>query len=112
MELRSGEGSTRSSFHSTIEVLRGLLEHERAVRASPGLTAARRKAEAYLLDRRMFCRLSLASVLLPTPLRVRRAVRTRPPAQRRRPAGRAGRRGDRSCEEQAVRRRTLALGES
>src|ERR1700680_1156033 len=56
-------GSTRSSFHSTIDVLEGLLEHERAVGASPGLTAARRKGEAYLLDRRMFRRLSTGVVV-------------------------------------------------
>jgi hypothetical protein len=58
-------GSTRSSFHSTIDVLEGLLEHERAVGPSPGLTAARRKGEAYLLDRRMFRRLSTGAVVDP-----------------------------------------------
>src|SRR3989475_3824202 len=58
-------GSTRSSFHSTIDVLEGLLEHERAVRASPGLTAARRKGEEYLLERRMFRRLSTGAVVDP-----------------------------------------------
>jgi hypothetical protein len=58
-------GSTRSSFHSTIDVLEGLLEHELAVRPSPGLTAARRKGEAYLLDRRMFRRLSTGAVVAP-----------------------------------------------
>src|SRR3989442_4385860 len=36
-------GSTRPSFHTTIDVLEGLLEHERAMGASPRLTAARRK---------------------------------------------------------------------
>jgi hypothetical protein len=56
-------GSTRSSFHSTIDVLEGLLEHERSVRASPEVTAARRKAENYLLDRRMFRRLSTGEVV-------------------------------------------------
>ena len=34
-------GSTRSSFHTTICVLEGLLEYERAVGASPEVTAAR-----------------------------------------------------------------------
>jgi hypothetical protein len=58
-------GSARSSFHSTIDVLEGLLQHERAVGASPGLTAARRKGEAYLLDRRMFRRLSTGAVVDP-----------------------------------------------
>jgi hypothetical protein len=58
-------GSTRGSFHSTIDVLEGLLEHERAVRSWPGLTAARQKGEAYLLDRRMFRRLSTGAVVNP-----------------------------------------------
>jgi hypothetical protein len=58
-------GSTRSSFHSTIDVLEGLLEHERAVKAWPGLTAARQRGEAYLLDRHMFRRLSTGAVVDP-----------------------------------------------
>lgn len=56
-------GSTRSSFHTTIDVLEGLLEHERSVRASPALTAARGRGEAYLLDRHMFRRLSTGEVV-------------------------------------------------
>jgi hypothetical protein len=56
-------GSKRSSFHTTIDVLEGLLEHERSVRASPALTAARRRGEAYLLDRHMFRRLSTSEVV-------------------------------------------------
>jgi hypothetical protein len=58
-------GSTRGSFHSTIDVLEGLLQYEQTVRASPELTAARRKAEAYLLDRHMFRRLSTGAVVNP-----------------------------------------------
>jgi hypothetical protein len=58
-------GSTRGSFHSTIDVLEGLLEHEQSVRSSPELTAARRKGEAYLLDRHMFRRLSTGEVVNP-----------------------------------------------
>jgi hypothetical protein len=46
--------SVRSSFHSTICVLEGLLEHERAKGATPAVTAARARGEAYLLERRMF----------------------------------------------------------
>jgi hypothetical protein len=46
-------------------VLEGLSEYERAVKASPGLTAARRKGEAYLLDRHMFRRLSNGAVVDP-----------------------------------------------
>ena len=48
--------STRSSFHSTIRVLEGLLEHERTWGVASAVTAARDKAHAYLLERRMFKR--------------------------------------------------------
>ena len=58
-------GSTRGSFHSTIDVLEGLSQYEQAVGASPELTGARRKGEAYLLDRRMFRRLSTGVVVNP-----------------------------------------------
>ena len=57
--------STRSSFHTTICVLEGLLEHERAVGARPELTAARRRGEAYLLERGLFRRRSTGAVALP-----------------------------------------------
>ena len=43
-----------SSFHSTICVLEGLLEYERAGRKSAAVTKARKRAESYLLERRMF----------------------------------------------------------
>ncbi len=56
-------GSTRSSFHTTIDVLEGLLQHERSVGAPAVVTAARRKGEEYLLDRRMFRRLSTGEVV-------------------------------------------------
>jgi hypothetical protein len=62
-------GSTRSSFHTTIDVLEGLLEHERSVGASPEVTAARRRGEKYLLDRRMFRRLSTGDIVDPEWLR-------------------------------------------
>jgi hypothetical protein len=55
--------STRSSFNSTIRVLEGLLEYERAWGTQPAVTAARAKAHAYLLDRRMFRRLSTGEVV-------------------------------------------------
>jgi hypothetical protein len=57
--------SARSSFHSTICVLEGLLEHERAVGARPELTDARRRGEAYLLERGLFRRRSTGDVALP-----------------------------------------------
>jgi hypothetical protein len=50
--------SVRASFHSTICVLEGLLEYERANGATPAVTAARRRGEAYLLERRMLRKLS------------------------------------------------------
>jgi hypothetical protein len=46
--------SRRSSFHTTICVLEGLLEYERAGRKSATLSRARERAENYLLERRMF----------------------------------------------------------
>ena len=61
--------SPRSSFHTTICVLEGLLEYERAVESAsqvvPGLTAARRRGEEYLLQRALFRRLSTGEVASP-----------------------------------------------
>ena len=51
-------GSVRSSFHTTINVLDGLLEYERATGGTPHSRAAREAAEDYLLERRLFRRLS------------------------------------------------------
>jgi hypothetical protein len=56
-------GSTRSSFNTTIDVLEGLLEYERATGVSAEVTAARREGHEYLLDRRMFRRLSTGEVV-------------------------------------------------
>jgi hypothetical protein len=46
--------SRRSSFHTTICVLEGLLAYERAGRKSAAVTKARKRGENYLLERRMF----------------------------------------------------------
>ena len=46
--------SQRSSFHSTICVLEGLLEYESATGSRPDITAARLRAQEYLLARRLF----------------------------------------------------------
>jgi hypothetical protein len=54
--------SVRSSFHTTICVLEGLLEYERAVGPEPAITAARRRGEAYLLERGLFRRRSTGEV--------------------------------------------------
>jgi hypothetical protein len=56
-------GSTRGSFHSTIDVLEGLLEHERATGGSEAVRAARERGEQYLLERRLFRRLSTGDVI-------------------------------------------------
>jgi hypothetical protein len=55
--------STRSSFHTTICVLEGLLEYERATGTSPEITSARHRAEEYLLERVLFRRLSTGEVI-------------------------------------------------
>jgi hypothetical protein len=51
-------GSVRSSFASTINVLEGLLEFERATGGTPESRDARRSGEEYLLERGLFRRLS------------------------------------------------------
>lgn len=57
--------SSRSSFHSTICVLEGLLEYERAAGLSREITAARRRGEEYLLRRALFRRLTTGEVADP-----------------------------------------------
>jgi hypothetical protein len=51
-------GSVRSSFATTINVLEGLLAHERATGGSTESAAARRRGEEYLLERKLFRRRS------------------------------------------------------
>ncbi len=58
-------GSVRSSFHTTICVLEGLLAYERAKGATAALKGARARAGEYLLERRMFRRLSSGEVIEP-----------------------------------------------
>ena len=55
--------SRRSSFHTTICVLEGLLQYERAGRKSATLTRARARAENYLLERRLFRSLRTGKVI-------------------------------------------------
>jgi hypothetical protein len=55
--------SRRSSFHTTICVLEGLLAYERAGRKSAAVTKARKRAENYLLERRMFRSLRTRKVI-------------------------------------------------
>jgi hypothetical protein len=58
-------GSVRSSFHTTIRCLEGLLAHERATGGSAQSIAARHQAEEYLLERRLFRRKSTGAVVDP-----------------------------------------------
>ena len=56
-------GSVRSSFHTTICVLEGLLAFEKAFGASSLVTEARRRAQEYLLERRLLRRLSTGEII-------------------------------------------------
>jgi hypothetical protein len=56
-------GSVRSSFATTINVLEGLLAHERATGGSAASLAARRRGEEYLLERKLFRRKSTGEVV-------------------------------------------------
>ena len=52
------EGSTRSSFHSTLNALKGLLAYDTATGGTDETRAARHRGHEYLLQRRLFRRLS------------------------------------------------------
>lgn len=52
------DGAQRSSFHSTLNALYGLLAHERATGGTVATRAARRSGEEYLLTRGLLYRLS------------------------------------------------------
>jgi hypothetical protein len=58
-------GSTRGSFETTINVLEGLLEYERAMGPNPDVTRARIRAHEYLLARRLLRRLSTGELAQP-----------------------------------------------
>jgi hypothetical protein len=59
-------GSVRSSFHTTICVLEGLLAFEQAFGAATAVTDARGRAEQYLLQRRLLRQLSTGEIIDPT----------------------------------------------
>jgi hypothetical protein len=59
----AGNGSTRGSFHTTICVLEGLLEFDRATGDSGDVRVARHRGQEYLLDRRLLRRLSTSEVI-------------------------------------------------
>lgn len=56
-------GSRRSSFHTTISVLEALLEYEHAVGGDAALAAARARAHAYLLERRLMYSVSTGELI-------------------------------------------------
>lgn len=57
------EETDRSSFNTTIDVLDGLLEYERAAGADPAIREARFRGEEYLLERGMVRRQSTGEVI-------------------------------------------------
>ena len=59
----AANGSTRSSFNTTICVLEALLEYELRFGSSPEITAARLRGQEYLLERRLFRRRSTGEVI-------------------------------------------------
>ena len=108
--------SARSSFHTTICVLEGLLEYERAVGSSPEIAAgkttrrgvpARARSLPAALDRRGR-EPGVSDVRVPAPLRLRRPPRARLLQGRRCPARRAHRRCPARRREQAAARRPMA----
>ena len=58
-------GSTRGSFHTTICVLEGMLEHDREAGGRPEVSTAIRNGQDYLLARRLLHRLSTGEVIDP-----------------------------------------------
>ena len=58
-------GSVRSSFHTTICVLEGLLAFEQGFGATPAISEARHRGQEYLLERRLLRRLSTGAVIDP-----------------------------------------------
>jgi hypothetical protein len=68
-------GSVRSSFATTINVLEGLLAYERATGGSAESIAARRRGEEYLLERKLFRRKSTGEVVNPAWLQLSFPIR-------------------------------------
>jgi hypothetical protein len=60
---QAAQGSTRSSFNTTICVLEALLAYERAVPGSQNVIEARLRGQEYLLERRLFRRRSTGEVI-------------------------------------------------
>jgi hypothetical protein len=62
----SANGSTRSSFNTTICVLEALLEYELAGGSGTGVTEARLRGQEYLLERRLLRRRTTGEIVDPT----------------------------------------------
>ncbi|MDN3495806.1 hypothetical protein QL996_07700 [Planococcus sp. APC 4015] len=60
-EAEEGD-STRSSFHSTLNAIRGMLAYER-ITGHPELSSSRRSGEQYLLERRLLHRASTGELV-------------------------------------------------
>lgn len=58
-------GAVRSSFHSTLNSLKGILWYERAIGGDDRLSAARKRAEEYLLERKLIYSLSKGEAVGP-----------------------------------------------
>jgi hypothetical protein len=69
------EGSTRSSFHSTLNALKGLLAYEMATGGTRAIREARRRGEEYLLCRDLIRRLSTGEPVGPWVFRFRSPAR-------------------------------------
>lgn len=59
------EGSTRSSFHSTLNSLKGLLAYDIATGGTDETRAARQRGQEYLLQRSLFRRLTTNEAVAP-----------------------------------------------
>ena len=81
----AANGSTRSSFNTTICVLEALLEHERAVGSSPEVAEARLRGQEYLLERRPVRPPLARTGRFVRTLRPRRATCRTPPRRLERP---------------------------
>ncbi|HEV2135860.1 MAG TPA: hypothetical protein VGR47_16600 [Terracidiphilus sp.] len=68
-------GSVRSSFATTINVLEGLWAHEHKTGGSPESIAARRRGEEYLLERKLLRRKSTGEIVNPSWLQFSFPVR-------------------------------------
>lgn len=59
------DGSRRSSYHSTLNTLKGLLAYQAATGGTDAVRAARRSGQEYLLQRNLFRRLSTGEPVAP-----------------------------------------------